>query len=80
MSRSCTNEATLLAAARNAARTGCRVVFLTRLGGGAFGNEPGWIDAAMRRALLLARDLLLDVRVVSRATPSADLKRLVAEF
>lgn len=59
-------EATLLAAALNAARTGCRVVFLTRLGGGAFGNDATWIDAAMRRALDGVRDLALDVRVVRR--------------
>jgi hypothetical protein len=27
------------------------IVLLTRLGGGAFGNDDAWIDAAMRRAL-----------------------------
>jgi hypothetical protein len=73
-------EATLLAGALNAARTGSPVVFLTRLGGGAFGNDSTWIDAAMRRALDGVRDLALDVRVVSRGTPTADLTRLVAEF
>jgi hypothetical protein len=73
-------EPTLLAAALNAVRTGCAVVFLTRLGGGAFGNDPTWTDAAMRRALDGVRDLALDVRVVSRGRPSADLTRLMAEF
>ncbi|MCM5571030.1 hypothetical protein M6I34_10990 [Burkholderiaceae bacterium FT117] len=58
-------EATLWAAALNAARGASNIVYLTRLGGGAFGNEPEWIDAAMRRALGLARDVALDVRIVS---------------
>lgn len=58
-------EATLWAAALNAARGASNIVYLTRLGGGAFGNEPEWIDAAMQRALALARDVALDARVVS---------------
>ena len=62
-------EATLLAAALNAARTGCRLVFLTRLGGGAFGNDPAWIGAAMARAFDRTRDLALDVRQVVRRHP-----------
>ena len=44
-------EATLWAAVVNADYSGSRVVFLTSLGGGAFGNEPSWILHAMRRAL-----------------------------
>jgi hypothetical protein len=58
-------EATLWAAALNAARGASNIVYLTRLGGGAFGNDAEWIDAAMQRALALARDVALDVRVVS---------------
>lgn len=60
-------EATLLAAAVNAARAGgSRRVLLTRLGGGAFGNDPAWIDAAIERALRRAEGLDLDVRHVRR--------------
>ncbi len=44
-------EATLLAGMINHARTGCPIVYLTRLGGGAFGNDPAWIDAAIAHAL-----------------------------
>lgn len=44
-------EATLLAAVLNHARTGCPLVYLTRLGGGVFGNAPAWIDAAIEHAL-----------------------------
>ena len=73
-------EATLRAAWLSAARGGSSQVFLTRLGGGAFGNRVEWIDAAMRRALHGALDWALDVRVVSYAAPDAGLQQLVREF
>lgn len=41
-------------------------VFLTRLGGGAFGNRPEWIDAALDRAIGLAEHAGLDLRMVVR--------------
>jgi len=44
-------EATLLAGILNARRGVSNRVLLTRLGGGAFGNDPIWIDAAIERAL-----------------------------
>jgi len=59
-------EATMWAAVLNAHATGRRVVYLTRLGGGAFGNDPAWIDAAMDRAATLVDDIALDIRIVSR--------------
>lgn len=58
-------EATLLAAALGHARGGSNRVFLTSLGGGAFGNDPRWIDDAMERALQAAAPWGLDVRIVS---------------
>lgn len=73
-------EATLWAAVVNAHASGCKVLFLTRLGGGAFGNEPEWIDGAMRRALTKVVGVGLDVRVVSYGRPDAAIERLVAEF
>ncbi len=62
-------EATVLAGVLNARRGASKIVVLTRLGGGAFGNDDGWIDAAMRRALNKVRGLDLDVRLVSFPTP-----------
>ena len=50
-------EATLWAAVGNAQRGGSNVVLLTRLGGGAFGNDDDWIHAAMRRAIRKAAEL-----------------------
>jgi hypothetical protein len=73
-------EATLWAAVINAHDTGSRVLFLTRLGGGAFGNERAWIYHAMRRALTKVAGIALDVRIVSYGQADAALERLVAEF
>jgi hypothetical protein len=58
-------EATLCAAVLNSHRTGNHRVFLTQLGGGAFGNDPDWILDALVRALSLFRQSGLDVSVVS---------------
>jgi hypothetical protein len=58
-------EATLRAALLNQETTGCPTVFLTSLGGGAFGNDKAWIDAAMARAYEVVKDCELDVRIVS---------------
>jgi len=63
-------EATLLASVLNAQRDGSNVVFLTRLGGGAFGNADGWIDSAMRRAFQATAKHGLDVRIVSYPAPT----------
>lgn len=73
-------EATLWAAVLNYKRTGSNVVLLTRLGGGVFGNGPDWIDSAMRRALRLAREFSLDVRLVSFGPPSVELLKLVEDI
>jgi hypothetical protein len=73
-------EATLWAAVANAHRTGNNVVLLTRLGGGAFGNRDEWIDAALRRALLMAVGSGLDVRLVSHGPPLPSALQLAHEF
>lgn len=73
-------EATLWAGVLNARRGASNVVLLTRLGGGAFGNDEDWIDAALRRALRLAAGFALDVRLVSYGTPSPRLRALVEPF
>jgi hypothetical protein len=73
-------EATLLAAACNAQRGASKVVLLTLLGGGAFGNRDEWIQGAMRRALQLASGSELDVRLVSYGAPPREMVELVKEF
>ena len=73
-------EATMLAAVLNAQRGVSNVVLLTLLGGGAFGNQPGWIHSAIRRALNLMAGLALDVRIVSYSEPSRAVRELVRLF
>jgi hypothetical protein len=73
-------EATMWAAILNAQRGASNVVFLTLLGGGAFGNRSSWIHAAMRRSLELMTLFGLDVRLVSYGTPSKETLAVVEEF
>ncbi|MDB4989276.1 MAG: hypothetical protein JWN04_4454 [Myxococcaceae bacterium] len=68
-------EATLWAAVLQAQRGVSKTLLLTRLGGGVFGNEDAWIDAAMKRALTEAQGFGLDVVLVSYdSTPSSMLE------
>jgi hypothetical protein len=73
-------EATMWATVLNAQRGASNVVFLTLLGGGAFGNQRSWIDAAVRRALKLMTPFDLDVRLVSYGAPSREILAVVDEF
>lgn len=57
-------EGTLLAAAiQRDAGVGSGRVWLTLIGGGAFGNEDEWIYSAMKRALTKVTNLKLDIRI-----------------
>jgi len=69
-------EATLLAGLLNARQSGSNIVYLTELGGGAFGNDREWIHDAIRRALRLFARSPLDVRLVSYRTRSDALEEL----
>ena len=71
-------EATLIATALNARRGVSNRVFLTSLGGGAFGNEEAWIQSAMSRSLELAAGWDLSVGLVSYSRPATFLKTLAA--
>ena len=73
-------EATLWAATLNKLRSSSNVVFLTQLGGGAFGNDDSWVQSALRRALDFFKTVGLDVRIVSYRAPSPDLVRLANEY
>jgi hypothetical protein len=73
-------EATIWSAVLNAERGASNVVFLTRLGGGAFGNDDDWINFAIRNALQLVRGTALDVRLVSYGQPTAAVAQLVKDF
>ncbi|MCA0304339.1 MAG: hypothetical protein LCH95_18180 [Proteobacteria bacterium] len=73
-------EATLWEGVLNARRGASNVVYLTFVGGGAFGNEEAWIHDAIRRAVKIVAGHDLDVRLVSYGTPTSTVKRLAAEL
>ena len=70
-------EATILAAVINRERTGCNRLYLTMLGGGAFGNTEKWIYDSMRRALEKYRNFGLDICIVSYGKSNAYARQLV---
>lgn len=70
-------EATICAAILNARSTGNNQLFLTLLGGGAFGNATDWILEAILRALNLYKHADLDVAIVSYGSPHPDVQQLV---
>jgi hypothetical protein len=55
-------------------------LFLTLLGGGAFGNRMDWIVGAMERALDLFKGCDLDVRIVSHTRPTPALEPLLMRY
>jgi len=73
-------EVTVLSAVLNAARGGSRRLLLTRIGGGAFGNEEAWISAAILRALRMVAGQGLEVLMVSYGQPSAAIRTVQAEW
>ena len=73
-----TYEATLCAALLNARKTDKNKVFLTLVGGGAFGNETEWILDGLQRALDLYRNADLDVAIVSYGSSNLAIQHLVS--
>ena len=58
-------EATFYAALINLEKTGSNKVFLTLVGGGAFGNEFHWILESIEKAIKQFKEVALDVWMVS---------------
>jgi hypothetical protein len=73
-------EATVLSAVLNAARGGSRRLLLTRIGGGAFGNDEAWISAAVLRALRLVAGQGLEVLMVSYGPTSNAIRAVEAAW
>jgi hypothetical protein len=73
-------EATFAAAIINYARTGSSRLFLTLLGGGAFGNETEWILAAIRRAVEIYATADLDVAIVSYGSSRPYVQELIRDL
>jgi len=73
-------EATFCAAIVNAQQNGCRRLFLTSLGGGAFGNDKEWILDAIRRAATLYSSYDLEVYIVSYGSADPAFLQLIDDF
>ena len=70
-------EATICAAILNSTRNGSNRLFLTLLGGGAFGNDTDWIVGGIQRALNLYRRADLDIAIVSYGSSNHDVRQVV---
>jgi hypothetical protein len=75
-----TYEATFYAAKLNYERTGCHKLFLTLVGGGAFGNPQNWVFEAILGAANLFKNCPLEVAVVSYGSSNSALKQFCADF
>lgn len=71
-------EATICAAILNTRSNGNLPVYLTLLGGGAFGNPPAWILDGIQRALTLYGGFDLDVAIVSHGASNPCLPQRLA--
>ena len=69
-------EATICAATLNMSKKGDTRLFLTLLGGGAFGNETAWIIKAIERAVARYRKVPLNVAVVSYGVSNYHVRQL----
>jgi len=70
-------EATFATAVLNAGSTGNKSVYLTLLGGGAFGNEQEWILDAIGRACKLFKHVNMDVKIVSYRRSNLAVRNLI---
>jgi hypothetical protein len=73
-------EAAYLATFGAAHALGAPRLFLTRLGGGAFGNPSSWISAAMATALETWQTVEMDVVIVSYGRPDPANRPLLDRF
>lgn len=72
-----TYEATLYAGLLNYEKTGCSKVYLTLVGGDAFGNEMHWIIESLHKAILKCKHMPLDVRIVSYGSSKVAVQKLI---
>ncbi len=70
-------EATICAGILNFQKTGNNKVYLTLIGGGAFGNEIAWIINAIERSLDLYSHVGLDIFIVSYGYSNSHIQELI---
>lgn len=67
-------EATLYAGMINMEKNNSNLVYLTLVGGGAFGNEEYWILESMKKAVEKFKEVPLNIKIVSYGTSNKNLK------
>ncbi|WP_111707807.1 polysaccharide deacetylase family protein [Lutibacter citreus] len=72
-----TYEATLNVALINLDKTGCNKVYLTLVGGGAFGNEQDWILKSLSKAIKKFKNTPLNVGIVSFGNSKREVRELI---
>lgn len=75
-----TYEATFWAALRNRDHSGSNKLFLTRVGGGAFGNRDEWINTAILENLERFRHSGLEVFFISFGKRDPQVRALIDKF
>jgi hypothetical protein len=70
-------EATFCAAVLNSWSTGNSKLFLTLLGGGAFGNDVNWIIHGIKRASDIFTDHALEVAIISYGSSNPHIQQVV---
>ena len=75
-----TYEATLYTAMNNLKNNKSNSVFLTLVGGGAFGNDLDWILESLFKALEKFKHIPLEVNIVSYGRSNEILKQEIANF
>lgn len=73
-------EATICTGILNSLKTGNNKVYLTLIGGGAFGNERTWIINAIKRSLNLYKHVDLDVVIVSHGYSNSHVQEFINQF
>lgn len=75
-----TYEATLCSAIINLERNNSNKVFLTLVGGGAFGNEPDWIIESLIKVIEKFKDVPLDIKIVSYGNSNTLLRKAIEKY
>lgn len=70
-------EATLWAALINYQKTGVNKVFLTLVGGGAFGNETAWILESLLKAISTFKNMPLQVEIISYGSSNPSVQEFI---
>ncbi|MDD2412326.1 MAG: hypothetical protein PHR79_05360 [Bacteroidales bacterium] len=72
-----TYEATLFVALQNYEKTKNAKVYLTLVGGGAFGNEEEWILNALKKSIRKFSNTPLDIKIVSYGASSRAIQQFI---